>query len=73
LMCQEGVTFTECENMQGTFSSAGQCQPDNSCFATPAVTGVPTLSQWGMIIMVGFLGLIGIYFGTRRFALRRSS
>jgi hypothetical protein len=73
LMCQEGVTFSVCEEMQGTFSSSGSCQPDNSCFVTTGQVIVPTLSQWGMIIMAGFLGLIGIFFATRRFASRGSS
>jgi len=30
------------------------------------VTEVPTLSEWGMIIMAGFLGLISLYAIRRR-------
>lgn len=72
LFCDEGVSFEVCENvLDGTFSSAGTCQPDNSCVFTPQV--IPTMNQWGGIITAGLLGLMAIFFITRRFVLRRTS
>ena len=44
--------------------TSGLCEPP---------IAIPTLNQWGMIIMAGFLGLIGVFFITRKFALKRSS
>lgn len=46
-----------------TCPASGLCGPP---------TLIPTLNQWGMIIMAGFLGLIGVFFITRKFALKRS-
>ena len=69
-LCEENVTFEDCQNLEGSFASAGSCQPDNSCFPP---TPIPTMSEWGGIITAGLLGLIAIFFVTRRFVLRRSS
>lgn len=68
--CQGGVTPEQCAQKQGEFASDGSCQLDNSCFPP---SPIPTMSEWGGIITAGLLGLIGIYFAARRFALRRSS
>ena len=64
--CDE--TFVEDCNF--AFFPGANC-PESGLCEPPVV--IPTLNQWGMIIMAGFLGLIGIFFITRKFALKRSS
>lgn len=66
---------TTLENCTGTFFPGGTCPGGVVCEPgpPPPPPSIPTLNQWGMIIMAGFLGLIGIFFITRKFALKRSS
>lgn len=64
------ATTTQANCSAAFFPNVTSCPASGLC--EPPIA-IPTLSQWGMIIMAGFLGLIGIFFITRKFALKRSS
>ncbi|MGB2692659.1 MAG: IPTL-CTERM sorting domain-containing protein [Thermodesulfobacteriota bacterium] len=46
-------------NFLGGFFFRGQICNEQTGFCEPAVTDVPTLSEWGLVAMAGVLGLVG--------------
>ncbi|MEM7008158.1 MAG: IPTL-CTERM sorting domain-containing protein, partial [Thermodesulfobacteriota bacterium] len=63
------TTMVMCENLGGSFQGEGtMCTefPDECGETPPATRNVPTISQWGLIVMAGLLGIFSLYVIARR-------
>jgi len=70
--CELQAYATALNQVDGISVSGGPpyiCSPVG-CEAGNPLTVIPTLNQWGMIIMAGFLGLISLFFILRRRLVR---
>jgi len=62
--CNENQEFEDCDGVGIAWFFDANCSEVPEC--APIVTDVPTLNEWGLIAMVGILGIVGFMVMRRR-------